>query len=150
MTRKRSLLLKKRSAGCLHQWSSAGTVCGTFWSETLLTALRILLRQTGEMAPKVRDQAPAVIGGMITAKTVKTTRTNSLMAFITLEDLYGTVEVIVFPRDYDKNRSVIEEDRKKGVLIKGRVTVEEDKPAKLICSEILPFDELDKRSVDPV
>ena len=45
-------------------------------------------------------------------------------------------------RDYDKNRSVIEEDRK--VLIKGRVTVEEDKPAKLICSEILPFDELDK------
>lgn len=96
----------------------------------------------GEMAPKVRDQATAVIGGMITAKTVKTTRTNSLMAFITLEDLYGTVEVIVFPRDYDKNRSVIEEDRK--VLIKGRVTVEEDKPAKLICSEILPFDELDK------
>ena len=96
----------------------------------------------GEMAPKVRDQAPAVIGGMITTKTVKTTRTNSLMAFITLEDLYGTVEVIVFPRDYDKNRSVIEEDRK--VLIKGRVTVEEDKPAKLICSEILPFDELDK------
>mgnify|MGYP004522030113 FL=1 len=96
----------------------------------------------GEMAPKVRDQAPAVIGGMITAKTVKTTRTNSLMAVITLEDLYGTVEVIVFPRDYDKNRSVIEEDRK--VLIKGRVTVEEDKPAKLICSEILPFDELDK------
>lgn len=96
----------------------------------------------GEMAPKVRDQAPAVIGGMITAKTVKTTRTNSLMAFITLEDLYGMVEVIVFPRDYDKNRSVIEEDRK--VLIKGRVTVEEDKPAKLICSEILPFDELDK------
>ena len=96
----------------------------------------------GEMAPKVRDQAPAVIGGMITAKTVKTTRTNSLMAFITLEDLYGTVEMIVFPRDYDKNRSVIEEDRK--VLIKGRVTVEVDKPAKLICSEILPFDELDK------
>ena len=96
----------------------------------------------GEMAPKVRDQATAVIGGMITAKTVKTTRTNSLMAFITLEDLYGTVEVIVFPKDYDKNRSVIEEDRK--VLIKGRVTVEEDKPAKLICSEILPFDELDK------
>ena len=96
----------------------------------------------GELAPKVRDQAPAVIGGMITAKTVKTTRTNSLMAFITLEDLYGTVEVIVFPRDYEKNRSVIEEDRK--VLIKGRVTVEEDKPAKLICSEIVPFDELDK------
>ena len=96
----------------------------------------------GEDVPKVKDQERAVIGGMITAKTVKTTRTNSLMAFITVEDLYGTVEVIVFPRDYEKNRIYLEEDRK--VFIQGRVTVEEDKPAKLICSNIQPFDELDK------
>jgi len=96
----------------------------------------------GEEVPKVKDQERAVIGGMITSKTVKTTRTNSLMAFITVEDLYGTVEVIVFPRDYEKNRLALEEDRK--VFIQGRVTVEEDKPAKLICSNIQPFDELDK------
>ena len=96
----------------------------------------------GEEVPKVKDQERAVIGGMITSKTVKTTRTNSLMAFITVEDLYGTVEVIVFPRDYEKNRLSLEEDRK--VFIEGRVTVEEDKPAKLICSQIHSFDELDK------
>nr|MCR5691344.1 DNA polymerase III subunit alpha [Eubacterium sp.] len=96
----------------------------------------------GEEVPKVKDKENAVIGGMITSKTVKTTRTNSLMAFITIEDLYGQVEVIVFPKDYEKNRSLIEEDRK--VLIKGRVTVEEDKPAKMICADIIPFDELDK------
>lgn len=90
--------------------------------------------------PKVRDQEKAVIGGMITAKTVKTTRTNNLMAFVTVEDMYGTVEVIVFPRDYEKNRLLLEEDRK--VFIQGRITVEEDKPAKMICSKIIPFDDL--------
>ena len=86
---------------------------------------------------KLYDGESVVIGGMIMAKTVKTTRTNSLMAFLTLEDLYGTVEVIVFPRDYDKYRVYLEEDQK--VLIRGRVNVEEDKPAKLICQEIIPF-----------
>ena len=89
--------MKKRSAGCLHQWSSAGTVCGTL-ERNITNRTTDFVTADGEMAPKVRDQAPAVIGGMITAKTVKTTRTNSLMAFITLEDLYGTVEVIVFPK----------------------------------------------------
>ena len=96
----------------------------------------------GEEVPKVKDRERAVIGGMIIEKTIKTTKTNNLMAFSTLEDVYGTVEVIVFPQDYEKNKSILEEDRK--VLIQGRVTVEEDKPAKLICSGIIPFDEIEK------
>ncbi len=96
----------------------------------------------GEDMPKVQDQERAVIGGMIIARTVKTTRTNSLMAFITIEDMYGTAEVIVFPKDYEKNRLLLEEDRK--VFVQGRATVEEDKPAKLICSQIIPFDQLDQ------
>lgn len=96
----------------------------------------------GEDMPKVKDGEKAVIGGMITAKTVKTTRTNNLMAFLTIEDLYGTVEVLVFPRDYEKYRAVMEEERK--VFIQGRVTVEEDKPAKLICSKVIDFDDMEK------
>lgn len=96
----------------------------------------------GESVPKVKDQERAVIGGMIVGKTVKTTRTNNLMAFLTIEDLFGTVEVIVFPKDYEKYRAILEEDRK--VFIQGRVTVEEDKPAKMICSGVIPFDDLDK------
>ena len=94
----------------------------------------------GEEMPKVKDQERAVIGGMIIAKTVKTTRTNNLMAFITIEDMYGTVEVIVFPKDYEKNRILLEEDNK--VFVQGRATVEEDKPAKLICSQVISFDGL--------
>lgn len=97
----------------------------------------------GEQMPAVKDNETAVIGGMVTDKTVKTTRTNSLMAFITLEDMVGTAEVIVFPKDYEKYRSFLENDRK--LFIRGRVTVEEDKPAKLICQKIVPFDEIPKQ-----
>ncbi len=97
----------------------------------------------GEEVPRVRDNETAVIGGMIVEKVVKTTRTNSIMAFVTLEDLMGTVEIIVFPKDYEKYRAQLEEDRK--VFVKGRVTVEEDKPAKMICQKIVPFDELPKQ-----
>jgi len=96
----------------------------------------------GETEPKVKDQERAVIGGMITGRTVKATRTNNMMAFLTVEDLYGTVEVIAFPRDYEKYRTLLEEDAK--VFIQGRVTVEEDKPAKLICSGVVPFDAVEK------
>lgn len=88
--------------------------------------------------PKVEDGSNQTIGGMIVSKSIKTTRTGSTMAFIVLEDMFGTVEVIVFPRDFEKNKHMLEEDNK--VFIKGRVTMEEDKDAKLICQNIVSFD----------
>lgn len=102
------------------------------------TTLDFVLGEDGEAA-KVRDGAVETVGGMITAKSVKTTRTNSTMAFVTLEDLVGTVEVIVFPRDYEANRRFLELDKK--VFIQGRVAAEEDKDAKLICQRVVPFEE---------
>ncbi len=89
---------------------------------------------------KVKDGSYAVVGGMITAKTIKYTRNNKTMAFLTLEDLVGNVEVVVFPRDYEKNSQFLEEDRK--VFVRGRVNAEDDKPSKLICEKIWPFDEI--------
>ncbi len=87
---------------------------------------------------KVEDGRTELIGGMITSKTIKSTRNNSVMAFILLEDMFGTVEVILFPRDFDKYKHMLEIDQK--IFIRGKVTAEEDKPAKLICQEIIPFD----------
>ena len=69
---------------------------------------------------KVHDGAKEIIGGMITEKTIKHTKTNQMMAFITVEDLLGTVEVVVFPRDYEKNRDYLEVDSK--VFVRGRVS----------------------------
>lgn len=91
---------------------------------------------------KAEDGETAIIGGMITSKTVKATRKNTMMAFITIEDLFGTVEVIIFPRDYERYKEYLLEDNK--VFVRGKITVEEDKPGKLICAEIIPFDSLPK------
>ena len=75
---------------------------------------------------------------MIIDKTVKTTKNNTLMAFITIEDLYGTVEVTVFPRDYERNKHFLEVDSK--VFVRGRADVQEERAGKLICQKIIPFD----------
>ncbi len=88
---------------------------------------------------RVTDQSTVIVGGMISNKTVKYTKTNQVMAFLELEDLVGTVEVVVFPRDYEKYGSLLAEDAK--IFVKGRVSVEEDKDAKLICEQIVGFDE---------
>ena len=81
---------------------------------------------------------------MITAKTIKYTKTNKIMAFLTLEDLVGTVEIVVFPRDYEKNVRFMEVDAK--VFIQGRVSAEDDKASKLICENIYPFDMVPRES----
>lgn len=96
---------------------------------------------------RVIDQTTAIVGGMISNKTVKYTKTNQVMAFLELEDLVGTVEIVVFPRDYEKYGSLLAEDAK--IFVKGRVSVEEDKDAKLICEQIVGFDEAAQAKESP-
>ena len=91
---------------------------------------------------KAGDGEIAVIGGIITNKTVKYTRNNKVMAFLTIEDLVGTVEVVVFPNDYEKNVQKMEEDSK--VFIRGKVQGDADKASKLICEKIFSFDDVPK------
>ena len=88
---------------------------------------------------KVREGAKEIVGGMITGKTIKHTKNSKTMAFITLEDLVGTVEVVVFPKDYEKNRAFLNEDTK--VFVKGRVSEEDDNASKLICEAVIPFEQ---------
>ena len=94
--------------------------------------------EEGEL-PKVHDGERATVGGMITTKTMKATKTNKMMAFITIEDLVGTVEVIVFPRDYEKIGKMLNVDDK--VFVSGRISAEEDRASKMILESIRPFSE---------
>lgn len=103
-----------------------------------VTADFVLDEENGEV--KVKDNESVIVGGMITEKTIKYTKTNKTMAFITLEDLLGTVEVIIFPKDYDKYHHLLNEDEK--VFIRGRANVEEDKNGKIICEQIYSFDDI--------
>ena len=90
--------------------------------------------------PKVYDGQKVIIGGMITEKTIKYTRNNKVMAFLTLEDLLGTVEIVVFPRDYEKWQSMLNEDAR--VFVQGRVNAEDDKPSKLILEKVRAFEDM--------
>lgn len=91
-------------------------------------------------ASRLTDGQEVIVGGMITGKTVKSTKTNKLMAFITVEDLVGTVEILVFPNRYDDYKALLEEDRK--VFVKGRVSVDEEADSKIICDTIAPFEDV--------
>ena len=93
-------------------------------------------------APVVKDNATVTIGGIISEKKIKYTKNDQIMAFITLEDLVGSVEVIVFPKTYEANAPRLNEDAK--VFIEGRVSVEDERDAKLIASKIMLFDEVQK------
>ena len=90
----------------------------------------------------VEDGVRATIGGMITAKTVKLTKNGQQMAFVTLEDMVGSVEVIVFPRDYESKKQLLNEDAK--VFISGRTSIGDDPVGRLICEQVIPFDQVPK------
>ena len=97
----------------------------------------LLDEESGEV--KLRDNQKVIIGGMITEKTIKYTKNNKTMAFLTLEDLFGTVEVIVFPGEYERYHTLLNEDEK--VFIRGHANVEEDKNAKIVCEQICTFEQ---------
>ncbi|SFR84013.1 DNA polymerase III subunit alpha [Anaeromicropila populeti] len=111
------------------------------WTKNITkTSADFALDETGYV--KVQDGSFETIGGMMVSKTIKSTRDNNMMAFVMIEDLFGAVEVILFPRVYEKYKEYLTEDEK--LFIKGKVTVEEDKPAKLIGQKIMRFAQIPK------
>ena len=110
------------------------------WRKNISAVTTDFLPDEETGTPAVHEGAKEIVGGMITAKTIKYTKTNKVMAFLTLEDLVGTVEIVVFPRDYEKNVQFMNVDEK--VFIQGRVAAEDDKASKLICESMYSFDEV--------
>ena len=108
---------------------------------TNTTADFVINEEIGE--PAVRDNMPAVIGGIIVDKKIKYTKNDKIMAFLQIEDLVGNAEVIVVPRDYEKNSDKLLEDNK--VFVRGRVSLEEERDGKLICEKITAFDEIPRK-----
>lgn len=107
---------------------------------TATSADFMLDEETGHT--NVEDTATKIIGGLLTEKTIKYTKNDKTMAFLEIEDLYGTVEVVVFPKDYERYHTLFVEDTK--VFVKGRVSLEEDKNGKLICEKVTSFEDAEK------
>ena len=104
-------------------------------SVTAHTSDFVMDEETGKT--KIHDQQSCILGGIISELTVKLTRRNQNMAFLTLEDLRGTVDVVVFPRQFAAYQSLLKEDAK--IFIKGTAQVSEEE-SKLICNQIASFD----------
>ena len=105
-------------------------------SITARTTDFIVDEETGRAV--VEDNARVTIGGMISGKVVKTTKTGKMMAFVTVEDMVGSVEVLVFPRDYESKKAQLNEDDK--VFIRGRASIGDEPVGKLILEQVIPFD----------
>ena len=103
-----------------------------------------MMNASEEETSPLLDGQRVIIGGLLTEKSIKTTRNNKIMAFLTIEDLYGTVEVIVFPKQYESFGSQLKED---GIYyIEGRVSQQEGESGKVICHKIIPFETTEKKT----
>lgn len=91
-------------------------------------------------AAKVEDGMRVVVGGIISDRVTKTTKANQMMAILTIEDLVGSVEVLVFPKDFEKWRGFLNTDAR--VLISGRVSIGDDPKGKLVLENIMPFEDV--------
>ena len=112
----------------------------SIWRKTVTAATTEFQLDEESGASGVRDGAHVVIGGMITGRTIKYTKNNKIMAFLTLEDLYGTVEVVVFPKDYERYGEKLQEDAR--VFITGRVSAEDERASKVILERVTMFNEI--------
>ena len=93
------------------------------------------------------DRMNVTLGGMIIETRMNTTKANKLMCFITLEDLYGTIECLVFPRIYDRLARMIQNDTV--VVIRGTLSLREDEEPKLLVEDIRPLDSADSAPLAP-
>ena len=113
------------------------------WKKHITNKTTDFIWDEEEHAIHVEDGKKVTIGGMITDKKIKYTKTNQVMAFFNLEDLVGTVEVVVFPKTYEKCSDNLVEDNK--VFITGRVQADDEKDGKLICESIVSFEQVPKK-----
>ena len=90
----------------------------------------------------VTDGSVVTIGGIVEKKTVRATRNGSMMMILEVEDLSDSIEVLCFPKETDTYRSRIQEGTK--LFIRGRVSLGDDTKGKLICMNLLLFEELEQ------
>ncbi|MBE7066055.1 MAG: DNA polymerase III subunit alpha [Ruminococcaceae bacterium] len=92
---------------------------------------------SGEVQSELKDNMTVNIAGVISGVKKKITKNNSMMAFVTLEDMYGSVELIIFPKTLDRFAAIIVPD---GIIgIRGRLSIREDENPKIIPEEIMPI-----------
>lgn len=94
--------------------------------------------ETGQRLSRIKDGMKAVMAGMVTSKRTLITKSNKMMAFLALEDLYGVSEVVVFPNVYERSVQYLGGDSV--IAVRGTVNFKEDEAPKLLADSIEPID----------
>jgi len=125
-----------------HPLSKYKETLDKFTSATSLDFNSQEVNEFGVVQHKIFDRQPVAIGGIISSVSIKYTKNNKTMAFITLEDLHGTIEVVIFPNVYSTFSSVLIEDEI--VIVNGNASISEEQPPKVICQKITSYNQLNK------
>ena len=143
--KKELLALEKESAGMYfsgHPMEEYEEVVKKLTSVTTYTIISSVEKDEAgnikEINGGLQDNQKVKLCGIISSRKNKITKSNSQMAFLKLEDLYGTIEVIVFPKILQQYGKAMTEGE--AVLIEGRVSIREDEEPKLICEAVTPLD----------
>lgn len=140
LTKKEILNLEKEILGIYvsgHPLDEFSESLKKFTSNTTLD----FIKNENQEIENVKDNQKVILGGIINTVTLKFTKTNKQMAFLTLEDIYGTIEVILFPEVFHKYSKYLQEDNV--VLIEGKASISEDQKPKIICTNIKLYEMLE-------
>ena len=96
---------------------------------------------------RFRDGQEVTVAGVVAANRTRTTRNNSLMSYITLEDDTGSMELIAFQRALDQGGSYVKDDA--ALLVRGRISLRDEKEPQLMVDSIRPLSDLEKPSAAP-
>ena len=115
----------------------------SLWKSRVTAAAADFVLEENEDGFRLTDRQNVVIGGILSEKKIKYTKNDQVMAFLTIEDMTGSVEVIVFPRTYEECADILNEDSR--IFLRGRVSLEEEKDGRLIAEKIVSFDDVPRR-----
>ena len=94
-----------------------------------------------------QDGQSLTLAGVVASAKTKATRNNSLMAYVTLEDATGSVELMVFSRVLEESGSYLQVNLP--ILVRGKLALREDKPPQLLCDQVVPLSQVSGQPVPP-
>ena len=145
MPEKELLILEKEMLGVYISGHPLDKIRDKIARQTNITTLDMIkineeVEEFGE-PQNFKDGQNVKFVGVISKVNKKFTRKNTTMAFVNLEDFYGTAEIVIFDTVYNKTSHFIVDDNI--ILVEGRLSVREDEAVKIVATNIKEFSEED-------
>ena len=144
-TLREKLMLEKECSGMYFSGHVLNDYAKHIESLSAARIADILAIAEEDAEPPYRDKQPVAIAGIVTKKTVKTTKNGDSMAFVTVEDRTGEIEVVVFARQYLGSAGLLVNESP--IVVRGTISVRDEEKPKILmnsCERLLTDDEFAK------